>query len=83
MFKDVFIGNLDNELLAINIANYSVSPQELPCDLNGDGMVDMQDFLALLGAWGSCSYCGDCEADFDGDCQVGITDFLLLLGNWG
>ncbi len=82
MFKDTLIGDLDNELLAINIANYMLAPQELPCDLNGDGVVDMQDFLALFAAWGSCSDCGTCPADFDGNCSVGILDLLMLLGNW-
>jgi hypothetical protein len=52
------------------------------CDLDGDGIVGMVDFLALLGAWGSCSDCGTCPADFDGDCTVGILDLLVLLGNW-
>jgi len=54
----------------------------LPSDLNGDGMVGLTDFLALLGAWGSCSDCGQCPADFDGDCMVGILDLLILLGSW-
>jgi len=53
------------------------------CDLNGDGVVGIVDWLALLGAWGSCSDCGTCPADFDGDCSVGILDMLILLGNWG
>jgi len=58
------------------------APAALPSDLDGDGIVGIVDFLALLEAWGSCSDCGTCPADFDGDCAVGITDFLLLLGNW-
>ena len=52
------------------------------CDLNGDGVVGILDFLALLEAWGSCSDCTNCPADIDGDCIVGITDFLIVLGNW-
>ena len=54
----------------------------LPCDLDGDGIVGIVDFLALIGAWGSCSDCTNCPADFDGDCSVGILDLLILLGNW-
>ncbi len=59
------------------------TPAALPSDLDGDGIVGMVDFLALLGAWGPCSDCGTCQADFDGDCSVGILDLLILLGNWG
>ena len=53
-------------------------------DVNGDGIVDVTDFLQLLADWGPCPIpCPpSCPADFDGDCQVGITDFLLLLANW-
>ena len=55
------------------------------CDLNGDGIVGIVDYLSLFGAWGSCSDCGTpqaCPADFDGDCSVGILDMLVLLANW-
>ncbi len=53
-------------------------------DLDGDGAVGIQDFLALLGAWGPCpAPPADCPADLDGDGAVGISDLLTLLGNWG
>jgi hypothetical protein len=55
---------------------------DLTGDIDGDGLVGINDFLALLGAWGPCGDCGACPADLDGDCQVGIDDFLLLLGAW-
>jgi len=56
----------------------------IPGDLNGNGMVDINDFLDLLAAWGGCADpCPpSCPADLDGDCNVGITDFLILLANW-
>ena len=59
------------------------TPAASPSDLDGDGIVDIVDFLAILAAWGPCSDCGNCPADFDGDCSVGILDLLILLGNWG
>ena len=55
-------------------------------DVDGDGIVGLVDFLALLAAWGPCSDCctpDACPADFDADCSVGILDLLILLGNWG
>ena len=51
-------------------------------DVNGDGVVGINDFLLLLGAWGPCGDCNACPADLDGDCQVGINDMLILLGAW-
>jgi hypothetical protein len=53
-------------------------------DLDGDGVVGINDFLALLAAWGPCpDPCPpSCAGDLDGDCIVGITDFLSLLANW-
>ncbi|MHC4273031.1 MAG: DUF362 domain-containing protein [Planctomycetota bacterium] len=60
---------------------------ELPCpgDVNGDGSVDVTDFLMLLSTWGPCAEpCPpSCPADFDGDCMVGVLDFLILLAHWG
>jgi hypothetical protein len=55
------------------------------CDIAGSEGVGIQDFLAVLAAWGECYDCDIvwCLADFDGDCYVGINDFQLLLMNWG
>ena len=57
----------------------------IPGDLDGDGVVGILDFLAVLAAWGPCpGTCPPaCLADVDGDCTVGILDFLILLANWG
>ena len=58
---------------------------EILGDIDGDGVVGITDFLALLGLWGPCPDCPatPCPADLDADCIVGIQDFLLLLANWG
>jgi probable HAF family extracellular repeat protein len=47
------------------------------CD-DGDGVVGITDFLALLAQWGQVG--SSCDIDGNG---VGITDFLDLLGSWG
>jgi hypothetical protein len=48
-----------------------------PCrvDINGDGLVTIQDFLGYLQAFSS----GDAGADFDGNGLVNIQDFLGFL----
>ncbi|MCH7798075.1 MAG: PQQ-binding-like beta-propeller repeat protein [Planctomycetes bacterium] len=56
----------------------------VPGDIDGDGMVGILDFLAMLAAWGPCpDPPTTCPADLDSDGTVGILDFLTLLGNWG
>ncbi len=58
-----------------------LSPPD-PADINQDGVVNINDLLILLGAWGPCGNCSDCPADLDGDCAVETVDLLTLLANW-
>jgi V8-like Glu-specific endopeptidase len=53
-------------------------------DLDGDGLVNVTDFLILLAEWGPCSPpCPPyCLGDIDADCTVGILDFLEMLAEW-
>ena len=58
---------------------WAIKPSSCPWDCgDGDGMVGIVDFLALLTDWNMIG--GPC--DFDGG-GVGIVDFLKLLANWG
>ncbi len=52
---------------------------QIPGDINGDGVVDVVDLLAVLAAWGPCP---DCPEDLDGNGVVDVLDLLILLGNW-
>ena len=53
-------------------------------DLDADGDVDINDFLALIAAWGACADPPEpCLADLDNDGSVGLDDFQLILANWG
>jgi hypothetical protein len=53
-------------------------------DIDGDGQVNVSDFLMLLARWGSCPQpCPpSCTGDLDGNCEVDVNDFLILLANW-
>lgn len=50
-------------------------------DTNQDGLVNVVDLLAVIGAWGACPV-GPCPADVNGDGQVDVTDLLLVINNW-
>jgi glucose/arabinose dehydrogenase len=47
-------------------------------DCNGDGLVDVNDVLEMLGQFGGP---GDCDTDGDG--FIGVDDLLAQIGNWG
>ena len=51
-----------------------------PChpDLNNDGVVNTQDFIAFLNAWAT----GDPLADWNDDGTIDTRDFIAYLGAW-
>jgi hypothetical protein len=62
---------------------YAIECDVVVGDIDGNGIVNVSDFLLLLSAWGPCQDCPpSCPGDFDGDCVVGVNDFLMLLANW-
>ncbi|UCD75020.1 MAG: hypothetical protein JSV91_14690 [Phycisphaerales bacterium] len=51
-----------------------------PADVNGSGVVDIDDLFDVLSAWGACE---DCPEDINDDEMVNIDDVFEVLGNWG
>jgi len=51
-----------------------------PGDINGDGLVNVTDLLAVIDDWGACS---DCPGDVNNDGSVNVGDMLLVIGEWG
>jgi carboxypeptidase T len=51
-----------------------------PADLDGDGLVDVDDLLELILGWGECN--GSCPTDLNGDGVVDVDDLLLLILAW-
>ena len=49
-------------------------------DLDGNSVVDVDDLLSLLAAWGPCA---DCPQDLDDSGSVDVDDLLALLAAWG
>jgi lysyl endopeptidase len=52
---------------------------DCPSDVNGDGVTDVSDILALVGAWGTA----DADADVNDDGIVSVADLLVLIDAWG
>jgi hypothetical protein len=48
-------------------------------DVNGDGLVDVADILAVVDAWGPCL---SCPEDLNGDGFFDVVDLLEVVGNW-
>jgi len=56
----------------------------VPGDITGDGIVNVADLLAVIGAWGACPKLPTpCPGDVSGDGLVNVQDLLLVIGNWG
>lgn len=50
-----------------------------PADFDGDGVVNVSDFLAFLTSFSA----GEVRADFNGDGQINVNDFLAFLTGFG
>jgi hypothetical protein len=61
---------------------YGLATEDCPCDCadGGDGTVNVVDFLALIGEWGTA---GACDCADGGDGTVNVVDFLAMIGVWG
>jgi len=61
-------------------------PADIAPAPNGDNLVNVQDLLAVIGAWGACANPNDCRADIapvGGDDLVNVQDLLAVIGAWG
>ncbi|MCH2133004.1 MAG: hypothetical protein MK116_04555 [Phycisphaerales bacterium] len=52
---------------------------DCPGDTNGDAVVDVNDVLAVLGAYGT----DDPSGDTDGDGDTDVDDILIVISAWG
>ena len=71
----------------LNVANAVISLGAAPCpqDFDGNGSVDLADFLAFASVFGARSSDVDYDArmDFDGNGSVDLADFLAFAGAFG
>jgi len=65
------------DLLSFAVRLQPIAARPVPGDVDGDGVVDFDDVIATLAAWGPC---GDpCPADLGGNGVVGFDDLLAVL----
>lgn len=53
---------------------------QCPTDFNHDGIVGIDDLLAVLMNWGPCPWC---DGELTGDGMIDVNDLLLVIGTWG
>jgi hypothetical protein len=51
-------------------------------DVTGNGVVDVDDLLAVINAWGPCECLDPCVGDFNDSGEVDVDDLLIVLNNW-
>jgi uncharacterized membrane protein len=78
---------LSTTILDINgepsIHGYLLKPIA-PADVDLNGVVDVDDLLAVINAWGNCpSPPSSCPADVNGNLVVDVDDLLTVINNWG
>ena len=60
------------------------TPLAGPGDLNGDGVVDVNDLLIVITQWGACpAPPALCAGDANHDSVVDVNDLLIVITNWG
>jgi hypothetical protein len=48
-------------------------------DVNSDGIIDPNDIVAIIWAWGTCDTCSE---DLNEDGIVGLTDLMIVIDSW-
>lgn len=76
--KTVWYETLDN--LGTVIGDIDVIAEPCPGDGDGNGVVNIDDLLAVIGNF-TCT--GICDGDADGNGIVNIDDLLITIGNFG
>ncbi|MCP3905927.1 MAG: hypothetical protein GY715_20065 [Planctomycetes bacterium] len=63
--------------------DFDIVGSAIPGDVNGDGVVNFGDILAVIAAWGACpDPPAECPADVSGNGTVDFADVLLVISNW-
>lgn len=72
--------SLDSTLLNLTA---HLAPRVLIGDITHDGVVNIDDLLAVINAWGPCPTGEPCPADVNNNGEVNVDDLLMVINNWG
>ena len=79
--SDVLLTNSDGEAFVPTVENAEITEStQLKGDVNGDGIVNIQDLVLVAGKLGQT---GTDSADINGDGQINIQDLVLVAGALG
>ncbi len=69
------------ELEVASVAELAVHPHKARRHAAlGDGLVDVNDILVVIGAWATS--CNGCSEDLDGSGFIDVNDLLLVIASW-
>lgn len=79
--RDLDLGLIDEEAdVIILMRNSGIAKAG---DVNGDGVVNVGDLLAVIATWGPCPVGLACPGDLNDDDQVNVQDLLMVINDWG
>jgi hypothetical protein len=71
-----------NWTVGLDNARITTEPVQIPGDTDGNGIVDVDDLLAVINDWGACDKGEPCLGDVTEDGVVDVDDLLTVINNW-
>ena len=78
---DAYVARGMSPPVVMDATTLDLTPVAVEGDVNGDGVVDVNDILEMLGQWGPCP--SGCSGDLNSDGLVNVDDLLALLSYFG
>ncbi len=73
----------DNYAYILDTVTAGLIAPDCPEDINGDGVIDLNDLSVLLIHFGTASGAAHADGDIDGDGDVELSDLSMLLAEYG
>jgi hypothetical protein len=78
----VRMDNTGTDYEDVSAAPFSIVAAPNPADVNGDGLVNVNDLVLVITGWGPCLPGPPCDADVNDDHNVNVNDLVLVITNW-